>query len=130
MKYARRVKLFLAAIIGSVLVVTMVGGPASAGVPDRIVNYGSGLCIQPDDVYDGSRVFQEACTGALEQNWETLYLFDASDPVTPSGGWFGSVAPPDPVYYVVNSLTGKCLDVTDANPNNGATIQQYNCNGG
>jgi hypothetical protein len=31
---------------------------------------------------------------------------------------------------MINRLTNKCLDVRDANSSNGATIQQWDCNGG
>jgi hypothetical protein len=111
----------LAATVASVTAGTLVGQPAFASNPDVIANYGSGLCLQPvpdsfqNIVDDGVRIAQEPCNSSQEQKWQSLQ-------VGSSGG--------QPTYYLINQRSGKCLDVTDANTNDRAPIQQWTCNGG
>jgi hypothetical protein len=86
------------------------------------LNYNSNLCLQPvpdpfQNITDnGVRIAQMVCGTTLsEQRWQFLQ-------VGTSGG--------RAYYYLINQRSGKCLDVTDANTSDRATIQQFDCNGG
>jgi hypothetical protein len=107
------------------------GQPALAANPAPVVNYGNGLCLQPVpdtfpghvvDIYgDGIPIEQVPCNGSTEQQWSRVPLFKAPDPLN------GASAQ---VYYVINQLTLKCMDVTDGKTGDGVRIQQWTCNGG
>lgn len=131
----------LLVVVASTVLATVVveRQPAGANSPGPIVNYGSGLCLQPYPVqafpgqpvsiYDnGVRIAQVPCNGSPEQQWLPVWLGNDHNPITPGGGL--GFPPLEPYYYVINYLTGKCLDVTDAHTNDQAEIQQFNCNGG
>jgi hypothetical protein len=112
--------------------------PAYANSPAPVVDFGSGKCLQPvpnvdpgnpvDIFSNGISVEQVTCNGSPEQKWLPIWLFNANDPLTGGGGL--GFPPLEPVYYMINYLTSKCMDVTDGNPNRGARIQQWDCNGG
>lgn len=94
-----------------------VGQPAVASNSGTIVNLGSGLCLQPvpdafQNITDsGVRIAQKDCDSSVaEQKWQSLQ-------VGTSGG--------QPIYYLINQLSNKCLDVTDSNTDDRAPIQQY-----
>jgi hypothetical protein len=101
------------------------------------VNYGSGLCLQPwadscpvhiVSIYDNNiPIEQVPCNGSAEQLWTRIAKGTAQNP-TCTG--FGCPVDPGYVDYMVNGLTGKCMDVTNANTAIGTVIQQYACNGG
>lgn len=128
----RLLALASAAILGTVLF----GQPAHASV-GSVVNFGSGLCLQPFadsypghvvSVYDnGIPIKQVACNGSPEQQWTKVFI-KYSQP--PGAGCFGGCVLTGQLYYMVNNLTGKCMDVKDASTSNGAPIQQWECNGG
>jgi hypothetical protein len=120
----------LLATAGVTVLGAAVGAPSAwAAEPGPIVNLGSGKCLQPFpdsypghmvDIYtNGIPVQQVSCDGSPEQQWRKEFVLNARP--------HGVVTP---VYRVVNELTNKCLDVADANPANGAKIQQWDCNGG
>jgi hypothetical protein len=53
---------------------------------------------------------------------------NAANPNNDNSGW--GYPRLEPVVYLVNRETGKCMDVMNAGTYNGARIQQYTCNGG
>jgi hypothetical protein len=103
----------------------------------KIVNRGTGLCLQPigiqgQSIYaNGVRIVQGPCNGTAPQLWRAILLGQGTDPLDRCD----SPLPcprraKESYYYVVNYLTGLCLDVKDASTRDGAVIQQYSCNGG
>src|SRR5262249_47404474 len=117
-----KIGLLLAATMASVVAVNAVDQPAFASDPSFILNWNTSLCLQPvpdpfQNITDnGVRIAQVSCGFTLsEQKWQPLQ-------VGTSGG--------RAYYYLINQRSGKCLDVTDANTSDRATIQQFDCNGG
>ncbi len=134
----RKIFLLLAVASSVVLSTVLLAQPANAsGGYSPVVNNGSGLCLQPvPDSYAGHIVSiydnnipieQLPCNGSAEQLWTTVASGTAQNPTCT--GW-GCPVDPGYVDYLVNGLTGKCMDVTNASTANGAVIQQYACNGG
>jgi hypothetical protein len=140
----RRVRRLIArasviALVAVTLAVVGSAQPASASVPMPIVNMDSGLCLQPvatgGSIYDNNLpIWQMPCDpNKLEQKWRKVYLDNGGEQdcvwiiLFPVRCGFDRVFN---VFYVVNALTGSCLDVRDANRNDRAAIQQYACNGG
>jgi hypothetical protein len=121
MRLTLRIGALAAAITAGVTAGLSAGAPASAANPDVILNAGSGLCLQPvpdafQSIFDtGVRIAQQGCNGQPEQKWQSVR-------VGTSGG--------QPLHYLINNLTGQCLDVTGANGSDRAPIQQFICNGG
>lgn len=122
-----KVGMLVAATIASVTAGALVGQPAFASSPGHIVNDGSGLCLEPVPVAgqnvgdSGVRIAQEPCDPTnldRAQQWQAVVVGGSGDQT---------------LYYLVNQYdtnNQECLDVTDANPNDRAPIQQYACNGG
>lgn len=131
----RSIGVLLAAIVSTVTVATVFTQPASASSPAGIVNYGSGMCLQPlpdafQSIYDNNvRIAQMPCDGSPAQLWQSFLLGEGRDPLY-CGGFGCPVVSNESYYYVVNYLTGLCLDVRGASTADGAVIQQYACNGG
>jgi len=113
------------ATVVSVTAATLVSRPAFAGTP-LIQNRSSLLCLQPVPLpgqyigANGVRIAQMPCDSSVSaQVWEAEPAGHSSD------GQY--------LYYIVNYYdpnNRECLDVTDANPNDKAPIQQWFCNGG
>ena len=129
MQLRRRIAFLLVAIGVTVAGSVVTAHHAWANGPGTVVNLNSGKCLQPFpdsfpghivDIYtNGIPIQQVDCNGSPEQQWRTQFLFNARPHDIPT-----------PMYIIINNLTGQCLDVADANPNNGARIQQWECNGG
>lgn len=128
----------LATIAATAAVVAGVTQPAFASNPGTIVNYGSGMCLQPlagpfQTVTDnGVRIAQMPCNaGVAEQQWQSVFLGQGTDPLDSCSKIIGCpVVFQESYYYIINQTSHKCLDVTDARTNDQAEIQQYDCNGG
>jgi hypothetical protein len=125
----------LATVVSTVVAATMVGQPAYANNPGTIKSYRSGLCLEPvpgpfQSVYDnGVRIAQMPCNGSAAQLWRSILLGQARSPLYKCS--FGCPEIPlQGYYYLMNNLTGRCLDVKDARTEDGAVIQQFSCNGG
>jgi hypothetical protein len=110
---------------------------ASANAPAPIKNPNSGMCMQPlplngGTIYDnGIPIWQVPCNGSPEQNWSRIFLSSGANNC--GFPWFFGRCgfdPIDNIYYVVNQLTGSCMDVTNANSANHTPIQQWECNNG
>lgn len=130
------VRAVVATMAVAAVAVVATAQPAHAAGPAPIVNYNSGLCLQPvsfgGSIYDdGVPIWQVPCNGSLEQNWTKVFLSDGHKDCP---WWFPigrcGFDPVLHVYYLVNQLTGKCMDVTDARGDNRAPIQQWQCNNG
>jgi hypothetical protein len=134
-------RVMVAAFAATTVAVVGVAQPAHAAWPMPIANLDSGMCLQPiatdGSIYDnGAPIWQVPCNGSPEQQWTKVFLEDGSRDCS----WWRIVTFPlgfrcgfDPVfhvYYLVNSLTGSCMDVRNASGNNRAEIQQWACNGG
>jgi len=131
----RRKLVLLTAALSAVVAGVVVQQVAYADTTAPLVNQESNLCLQPlPDAFqsitdDGVRIAQMQCTGRREQQWKVFQLGKAEDPL--SCHHAGCVVfPNEPFFYVINDLSGKCLDVTDGNGNDRAPIQQWTCNGG
>jgi len=94
--------------------------------PIRIVNYGSGKCVEPapeigtgNFFVNGLPIWQRTCDGAPQQRWH----------LEPAGygpvGRYGNF----PRYHIVDEYSGQCLDLRDGRTNDGAPLQQWSCNG-
>jgi hypothetical protein len=143
-----RIGPLLATIVAAVSATAVVAQPASANSPGTVVNGGSGMCLQPlpgpfQTIWDGSvRVAQMPCNGSPEQKWLPVLLGTGKNPLYACSGIGCPVVTPEPYYYLVNSLTNLCLDVTYVNSrtakcldipwatNDAAYIWQWHCTGG
>ena len=95
----------------------------------RLINYGSGLCLQPmpeSGAYfiNGLSIIQYFCLDAdsvvaTQQHWSLIFVKTGS--VAGRSGSFN-------LYHLVNELTGQCLDDRDGNTADGAPVQQWTCN--
>ena len=95
----------------------------------RLINYGSGLCLQPEPesgayFINGLSIIQYFCLDAdsvvaTQQHWSLLFVKTGS--VAGRSGSFN-------LYHFVNDLTGQCLDDRDGNTADGAPVQQWTCN--
>lgn len=95
----------------SVVEPVAVSQPAQA-VPSSftIVNYGSGLCLQPSGTDLGSPIVQMPCDSTnLAQRW---FLSRATTTR----------------YLIVNVRTNMCMDVRDGENANGTIVQRWSCN--
>jgi hypothetical protein len=116
-----RIGALAAAAVMTVTAGLTIGRPAFAANPDPIISLNSGMCLQPaptglQSITDnGVRIAQLPCTGRSEQRWHSV-------PVGDDDG--------QTLYYLINNLSGKCLDVTNASSSDRASIQQYTCNDG
>jgi hypothetical protein len=73
----------------------------------------SSLCL--DIAPGGDAAVQAPCSGAATQLWT------ATPTATPADGGAS--------YLLVNSATGKCLDVADSRQDDGVAIRPYQCQG-
>jgi hypothetical protein len=131
LKKLRRIVSILVVLVSATIVADTAQRPAYADITlpvgaFHISNFGSGKCVEitPDQrdgnlFYDGNRVWQRSCDGSAQQSWLLVRANDG-----PIGG-LGTVVR----YFLVNHLTGKCLDLKDGNTADGAVIQQWTCNG-
>jgi len=111
------------AVVTAVAGVVLAGGlamPSAASAnttQGKIVNWGSGFCLDVGhygNLYDnGVRIQQWACGTDSRQVWQ---LVVTSNPSTFKLG-----------YKVVNSASGKCLDVVDGKNADRTPIQQWDC---
>ena len=95
----------------------------------RLINYGSGLCLQPEPesgayFLNGLSIIQYFCLDAdsvvaTQQHWSLLFVKTGS--VAGRSGSFN-------LYHLVNDLTGQCLDDRDGSTADGAPVQQWTCN--
>lgn len=106
---------------------TMLGtaGPASASLSqvDFIVNYGSGMCIEPVPGDDGNLgvnglpIQQSWCDRSVpQQQWD----FELIGRTTYDGRTHG-------VWLIVNEQTGMCLDDRDGRTADRSPVQQWTC---
>ena len=92
----------------------MATAPAYADSPPfKMVNYLTGRCLQVypvdgDYTADSAPVVDDPCTGQPEELWVSRGT---------GSGWF----------QLINQRGGKCMDVGDGYPFDGAAIQQYAC---
>jgi hypothetical protein len=77
-----------------------------------IVNYGSGLCLEPVGSGWGEPIVQQPCSNARAQRWSL-------SPATRTGTTTR--------YLFVNRETGLCMDVRDGVDANGTIVQQWSC---
>lgn len=87
----------------------------------RIINYGSGLCVQPIDAnpgFAGVAIVQQPCSGDPAQSWIVTYLGDGNAP----GGGLRKL------YNIQNVASGQCLDDRDGNTADRALMQTWPCN--
>jgi len=83
-----------------------------AGEVRAFKSVATGLCLEPvAEEPEGADIQQVACTGAPAQQWQAL----------PAG---------DDTVTLVNTASGKCLDVDSSRKDDSAPIQQWSCNGG
>ncbi len=84
----------------------------------RLINSNSGLClgVSGGSYNQGAAIVQWACNDHPDQNWywgfTGLY----------HNGW--------PVYNIINSHSGMCVDVPYSSTTAGTALWQYKCNGG
>ncbi|GGJ45219.1 M12 family metallopeptidase [Deinococcus roseus] len=96
-------------------------GPATSitnGGVYRVQNVGSNKCLDVDNVStaNGASIKQYAC---IERN--TLYNQDYR---------FKQVNTPEGVYYQIQAVhSGKCADISGINKNDGAKLNQWDCQG-
>ena len=118
----------ISAIAAAAAVTMWTGGTAHAETYTwgEIRPVANGIIVQPfyqpeclalnaaDGFYnDHTRVFQWACNGHDDQQWETRYAGSTGDGIA--------------LYQVVNKQSGKCMEVRDNNVSNGTQIDQITC---
>jgi hypothetical protein len=90
-----------------------VGGGGPADPVTRIVNQGSGKCVDvvSGSTADAAEIIQYTCGSGANQQWQLRNL---------GNGY----------YNLVAQHSGKCLDVSGASTANGAAVIQYTCGSG
>ena len=134
-RFNRIIGILLTTVVTTVVAATMTGQPAYATSPGKIKNYRSAMCLQPvpdsfQSIFaNGVRIAQMPCDGSTAQLWRTVLLGQGRNPLFSCSFSCPEISP-ERYYYVINDLTGLCMDVRDASTANGAVIQQFACNGG
>jgi len=86
----------------------------------QIKSVQSGLCAEvdslaPNNLLDGTNLFQWACGGAPAQTWRLQFVYSYADS---RGG-----------YQFIARHSNKCIDVAGVGTNSGANVQQWSCLG-
>ncbi|PNH02865.1 hypothetical protein TSOC_011123 [Tetrabaena socialis] len=64
---------------------------------------------------------------SMLQLWDCYSTINQQFTISPVGDAFSIRDVGDGYYQIKNVNSGKCIDLTDYNPNNGAVIQQWSC---
>jgi hypothetical protein len=115
-------------VVLAIALSVMPAAPAKAErFPDNsyyylIKNQGSQLCLQPwyEAPINGLTIVQLPCN---QYNLYQRWIF------VPNGG-DNSTNPVTPLYLIVNTGSGQCLDDRDGKTANGSPVQQWPCNWG
>jgi hypothetical protein len=123
-RYRRTLLALLVAVVAATLSAVAPSGPAQASSTSfqtRIINQGSGKCLDvtaEDDYYAAhARVQQYHCTGALEQSWT---VWETND---------DGCYPYCPHWTIQSRRSLMCMEVLNADPGNGAQVDQVPCTG-
>ena len=100
-------------VIGIMVGIASTGIGGAAAAPPAIfsiVNYGSGLCLEPNGSGLGAPVLQQPCDSTrAAQRW-------VLSPATPTQ------------YQIANKGFPTCLDVRDGHNADRTVVQQWSCN--
>ena len=91
-----------------------------SGQPGILNPFASPMCVALDGndgfYNDYTRVVQWSCNGHPDQQWTWVYV--ETDPISAN-----------PMYYIKNQQSGKCITVRTADTFNGTRVVQYSCIG-